>query len=281
MSSSFPNGLARVGTSSPRAVARRSSRGSLDITTTGRLGRVVASSRREVHAVHPSGHLDVGDDEIDLAGRLGEGRGRGVGGLELSDLEALRLEHPAHLLAEALLVVDNDCLHGISSGWSSPGVGPSMISVPVRSLRTNVATTAGELALGLPVALPADGPAVLWWSGHDERYRVPAAQAGGSGYVSKRAGFEELVSAIRRVAVGQTTWLLADLRALRNAPTRPTARELEVLSGVAAGRPSKEIAADLGLVERTVESHLRRMFDRYGVSNRIELTNLARRNGWT
>lgn len=140
---------------------------------------------------------------------------------------------------------------------------------------------AGDLALGLPAALPADGPAVLWWSGHDERYRVPAAQAGGSGYVSKGAGFEELVSAIRRVAVGQTTWLQVDLRALRDAPKPPSARELEVLAGVAAGRPSKEIAAGLGIVERTVESHLRRMFDRDGVSNRIELTNLARRNGWT
>lgn len=89
-----------------------------------------------------------------------------------------------------------------------------------------------DLALDLPAALPADGPAVLWWSGHDERYRVPAAQAGGSGYVSKRAGLDELVSAIRRVAVGQTTWLQADLRALRNAPKPPTARERQVLAGV-------------------------------------------------
>lgn len=53
------------------------------------------------------------------------------------------------------------------------------------------------------------------------------------------------------------------------------------LAGVAAGRPSKEIAADLGIGERTIESHLRRMFDRYGVLNRIELIGLAGRNGWT
>jgi len=53
---------------------------------------------------------------------------------------------------------------------------------------------AGELALGLLEVLPADGPPVLWYSGHDERYRAAATRAGGAGYVSKRAGFDELAS---------------------------------------------------------------------------------------
>lgn len=139
---------------------------------------------------------------------------------------------------------------------------------------------AGELALGLPARLPADGPPVLWWSGHDHLYRVPAARAGGAGYVSKRAGFDELVSAIRSVAAGQVTWRQEDIRAARNAPKPPSPRELQVLWGVAAGRSNKEVAADLGITERTVESHLRRMFDRYAVSGRIELLRLARTSGW-
>lgn len=137
------------------------------------------------------------------------------------------------------------------------------------------------LALGLPTKLPADGPPVLWYSGHDERYRVAAARAGGAGYVSKRAGFDELVSAIRRVADGKVLWLQADIQAARNAPRPPSARELQVLAGVAAGRSNKEIAADLSITERTVESHVRRMHDRYDVSNRIELVDVARRFGWT
>jgi DNA-binding NarL/FixJ family response regulator len=136
------------------------------------------------------------------------------------------------------------------------------------------------LALGLPAKLPADGPPVLWYSGHDQHYRVAAARAGGAGYVSKRAGFDELVSAIRRVADGEVTWLQADIQAARNAPRPPSAREMQVLAGVAAGRSNKEIASDLGITERTVESHVRRMHDRYDVSNRIELVRLARRSGW-
>jgi len=136
------------------------------------------------------------------------------------------------------------------------------------------------LALGLPAALPSDAPHVLWWSGHDAQYRVPAAQAGGAGFVGKRDGLDELVSAIRRVAAGEIIWSQADIRAARNAPKPPSAREREVLAGVAAGRSNKEIAADLGVAERTIESHLGNMHVRYDVSNRIELLRLSRTWGW-
>jgi len=112
------------------------------------------------------------------------------------------------------------------------------------------------------------------------QYRVPAARAGGAGFVSKRDGLDELVAAIRRVAGGEVTWSQADIRAARNAPKPPSAREREVLAGVAAGRSNKEIAADLGVAERTIESHLGNMYVRYDVSNRIELLRLSRRWGW-
>ena len=134
---------------------------------------------------------------------------------------------------------------------------------------------AGRKALGLPDALGPAGPPVLWWSGHGGRYRVAAHCAGGAGFVSKRDGFAELVAGIRAVADGRQTWTLADLRAKALAPARPTAREREVLAGVAAGHPNKEVGLDLGITERAVESHLRRMYDRYAVSNRTELCDIA------
>jgi DNA-binding NarL/FixJ family response regulator len=137
-----------------------------------------------------------------------------------------------------------------------------------------------ELALDLPAALLPAGPPVLWWSGHEGRYRDAAVRAGGAGFVSKRAGLDALVSAIRRTAAGKETWTPDDLRAKRSAPRAPTSRQREVLAGVAAGRPNKEIADELGISERGVESHLRRMYDRYPASNRAELLNLAQRSGW-
>jgi DNA-binding CsgD family transcriptional regulator len=60
----------------------------------------------------------------------------------------------------------------------------------------------------------------------------------------------------------------------------PTRREVEVVRLVAAGRTNDEIARELALSLKTVESHLRRLFDRYGVANRTELAVLAIREGW-
>ena len=46
------------------------------------------------------------------------------------------------------------------------------------------------------------------------------------------------------------------------------------------GSTSDEIGARLGISARTVESHLRRLFDRYGVVSRTELAVLSLREGW-
>jgi DNA-binding NarL/FixJ family response regulator len=191
------------------------------------------------------------------------------------------------------LFLDDD--RGVAEGMKAALAG---VGIEVTSFTATVAETvaraasdrpdlivadidiAGVLALGLPAALPSDAPPVLWWSGHDAQYRVPAAQAGGAGFVSKRDGFDELVAAIRRVAAGEIIWSQADIRAARNAPRPPSAREREVLAGVAAGRSNKEIAADLGVSERTIESHLGNMHLRYDVSNRIELLRLSWTWGW-
>jgi DNA-binding NarL/FixJ family response regulator len=61
---------------------------------------------------------------------------------------------------------------------------------------------------------------------------------------------------------------------------RPTPRELEILTLVADGLANSEIAADLGLRVKTVESQLRRMFDRYDVASRTALVHLAQVQGW-
>jgi DNA-binding CsgD family transcriptional regulator len=55
---------------------------------------------------------------------------------------------------------------------------------------------------------------------------------------------------------------------------------MQVLMLVAAGRSNAEIGSQLGIEERTVESHLRRLFDRYGVGSRVELIATCVRAGW-
>ena len=53
-----------------------------------------------------------------------------------------------------------------------------------------------------------------------------------------------------------------------------------MLTLVCGGASNDEIGAQLGVTEKTVESHLRRLFDRYGVLSRTELAVLALREGW-
>ena len=70
------------------------------------------------------------------------------------------------------------------------------------------------------------------------------------------------------------------LRALRDAPRRPSAREMGAIRLLARGASNDEIAVGLGISIKTVESHLRRLFGRYGVLSRTELAMLAVREGW-
>jgi DNA-binding NarL/FixJ family response regulator len=82
------------------------------------------------------------------------------------------------------------------------------------------------------------------------------------------------------VARGETFFPAVTLRALRDAPRRPSARELGAIRLLARGASNDEIAVGLGISIKTVESHLRRLFGRYGVLSRTELAMLAVREGW-
>jgi len=126
-----------------------------------------------------------------------------------------------------------------------------------------------------------DPPAVLLLSGFGHGSVVRAAiDRGAAGYLDKGAEMATIVDAVRTVAAGGTVFRAADLAAARAAPRRPTGRELDVIGRVVAGSTNAEIAAELGLSEKTVETHLHRLFDRYGLLSRTELAVLAIDEGW-
>ncbi|MFC5577791.1 response regulator [Lysobacter niabensis] len=110
-----------------------------------------------------------------------------------------------------------------------------------------------------------------------------ALHCGANGYVPKHAAGEELVRAIREVAAGSTyvsTSLshgLLSNRLIRGI--RLTRRQLDVLNGLAKGYRSKQIAAELGIATRTVETHKYAMMQAFGVHNGVELIRAAERNG--
>ena len=104
--------------------------------------------------------------------------------------------------------------------------------------------------------------------------------AGVAGFVSKTAPVEVIVDAIRTAASGGTTFTNEARQAARSALQRPSGREGEILRLVADGLSNVEIAERLGLRLKTVESQLRRLFDRYDVANRTRLVRVAEEQGW-
>ena len=107
-----------------------------------------------------------------------------------------------------------------------------------------------------------------------------AFERGAAGFLDKGAEMATIVTAVRTVAAGGTAFSAAVLDAARYGPRPPSDREIAVLTELHKGATSDEIGARLGISARTVESHLRRLFDRYGVLSRTELAVLALREGW-
>jgi two-component system response regulator DesR len=107
-----------------------------------------------------------------------------------------------------------------------------------------------------------------------------AFERGAAGFLDKGAEMSVILAAVRTVAAGGTAFSAAVLDAARYAPKPPSDREVAVLTELHKGATSDEIGARLGISARTVESHLRRLFDRYGVLSRTELAVLALREGW-
>jgi DNA-binding NarL/FixJ family response regulator len=125
------------------------------------------------------------------------------------------------------------------------------------------------------------GPRMLMLSGFEQSSFLRAAfEAGAAGYLSKAFEIDEILDAIEAVAAGETRFPAVTLQALRDAPRQPSARELEALRLLARGATNDEIAVGLGISIKTVESHLRRLFGRYGVLSRTELALFAVREGW-
>jgi DNA-binding NarL/FixJ family response regulator len=124
--------------------------------------------------------------------------------------------------------------------------------------------------------------AVLFLSGFGYPSLIRAALDGGAaGYLDKAADVPEIIDAIRTIASGGTAYSAAALLGSREARRRPSEREIQVIGRVVNGATNAEIAAALDLSEKTVESHLRRLFDRYGLLSRTELAVLSMEEGWT
>lgn len=120
---------------------------------------------------------------------------------------------------------------------------------------------------------------VLMYSMYDNpEYVQRALQAGASAYVLKSAPASEILAAIDAVVAGGTFLSPAvSKRLFRNQAPRPllSARESEILSALARGASSKQIAAELYLSVRTVETHRQSIKRKLGLEGQAELIKYA------
>ena len=139
----------------------------------------------------------------------------------------------------------------------------------------------GVDGLAVIEAAASRGIRAIAFTSHDRASLMRAVfEAGGAGFLSKALDPVEVLAAVRTVANGGTAFSTVALDAARHAPRSPSDRERSVLDGIAMGLTSDEIGHRLQISGRTVESHLRRLFDRYGVVSRTELVVLATGEGW-
>jgi len=137
----------------------------------------------------------------------------------------------------------------------------------------------------------SSAPRILILSMHNNtEYVLESVRAGAQGYLLKDTAAAELRTAVRAVCRGESyfsppvaTRLTAAVRGEYGATNGGldllTSREREVLLGVARGRTNKEIAAELGISPRTVETHRESLMRKLQIRTVAELTRLAIESG--
>jgi len=136
--------------------------------------------------------------------------------------------------------------------------------------------------------------AVLILTGYDyDEYIFSLLEAGAAGYLLKSVSGDELIAAIRAVNSGEPVLhpivirkLMTRFGLLDTTPTevRPSEllseREMEVLKMAASGLSNKAISEELFISVRTVQAHLRSIFNKLAVGSRSEAVLYGLKRGW-
>ncbi len=117
------------------------------------------------------------------------------------------------------------------------------------------------------------------YDGDEDIYR--ALQAGAKAYLLKGMTIEELIDTIGVVHAGKSRIpaAIAEKLADRVSGQELTARELQVLERIVAGRSNRDAANDLGISETTVKTHVNSLLSKLGVADRTHAATLAIQRG--
>jgi len=131
---------------------------------------------------------------------------------------------------------------------------------------------------------------VVVTSYHEDEHIFPALKAGALSYLLKDLSSEELASAIRKAAAGETVLhprvaarVIRELQGRRAEKVNPftelSERELEVLKLIADGMSNAEMAAQLVLSEKTIKGHVSNILSKLHLADRTQAAVYAWREG--
>ena len=155
---------------------------------------------------------------------------------------------------------------------------------------TDIVLLEGGLLAGTSNAIPEllrlapDVKLIVQAVATDENHTVELYRRGVRGIISRSISPDLLVRCVRRIAAGETwidnqsvNWVIeayrsqaAALVSPRNQP-RLSPKEMAIITCITQGKRNKEIAFQLGTTEQVVKNYLRKIYDKLGVSDRLEL----------
>lgn len=155
---------------------------------------------------------------------------------------------------------------------------------------TDIVLLEGALLTGTANAIPEllkaapDVKLIVQAFSADEDYTVELYRKGVRGIISRSISPDLLVRCVRRIAAGETwidnqsvNWVIEAYRAQAAALVSPRSqprlspKEMAIITCITQGKRNKEIAFQLGTTEQVIKNYLRKIYDKLGVSDRLEL----------
>jgi DNA-binding NarL/FixJ family response regulator len=155
---------------------------------------------------------------------------------------------------------------------------------------TDVVLLEGSLLVGAANIIPdllrvaPDVKLIVQTVSSDENQTVDLYRRGVRGIVSRSISPDLLVRCVRRIAAGETwidnqsvNWVIEAYRVQASALVNPrvqpklSPKEMAIITCITQGKRNKEIAYELGTTEQVIKNYLRKIYDKLGVSDRLEL----------
>src|SRR5580658_2334335 len=134
------------------------------------------------------------------------------------------------------------------------------------------------------VRIAPDIKIIVQTAGADEANTVELYRRGVRGIIPRSISPDLLVKCVRKIGAGETwidnqsvNWVIEAYRSQATAITNPKSqprlspKELSIIACITQGKRNKEIAFQLGTTEQVIKNYLRKIYDKLGVSDRLEL----------